>query len=96
MLLVPACKKGVIYYFFLLLFICLFLIFGFARGQREARGDHLRTLDFAEKRDQNYADKKIRRQASLFDSDYKETFPSLPTCLLNKIIKHFFCPELSQ
>ena len=84
MLLVPACKKVLFTYF--CLFISLFLILAFARGQREARGDHLRTLDFAEKRDQNYADKKIRRQASLFDSDYKETSPSLPTCLLNKII----------
>ena len=49
MLLVPACKKVLFTYF--CLFISLFLIFAFARGQSEARGDHLRTLDFAEKRD---------------------------------------------
>ena len=44
MLLVPACKKCVIYLF-------LFVIFAFAGGQRQARGDHLKTLDFVENRD---------------------------------------------
>ena len=52
-------KTGVVVYAscsgYLLIFVCLFLIFAFARGQREARGDHLRTLHF---------DKKIRRQKS--------------------------------
>ena len=52
-------KTGVVLYAccsgYLLIFVCLFLIFAFARGQREARGDHLRTLHF---------DKKIRRQKS--------------------------------
>ena len=50
MLLVLACKTGVIYF-------CLFLIFAFARGHRLARGDHLRTLDFVAK--MRSADKKI-------------------------------------
>ena len=52
-------KTGVVLYSscsgYLLIFVCLFLIFAFARGQREARGDHLKTLHF---------NKKIRRQRS--------------------------------
>ena len=64
------------------MFISLFLIFAFARGQSEARGDHLRTLDFAEKRD--LLTKRLGEK-KLFDSDYKETSPSLPTAYLIRL-----------
>ena len=57
-------KTGVVLYAscscYLLIFVCLFLIFAFVRGQREARGDHVRTLHFEAKK--RSADKKIRRQ----------------------------------
>ena len=81
MLLVPACKKVLFTYF--CLFISLFLILAFARGQREARGDHLRTLDFAEKRD--LLTKRLGEKKKLFHSDYKETSSSLPTAYLIRL-----------
>ena len=93
MLLVLACKSQVL--FTLFLFVYLFVSdFGFSSGQRYARGDHLRTLDFeAIKRS---VEKKIRRQKRfliLIINKHRLVWRHVYSVTI--LYGIFFCPKLS-